>query len=128
MEYLCEILLGNDVIGTAAVSRAGLYYHICCNCMLSGKVIFKIVAECDNKSESLGICVPKGDSFGLEKKVPVKKLGEGIIKFRAVPNHPNMHERFIPIKPEEPFAYIERLQKSHLQKRENILGVVLEGE
>lgn len=127
MECSMDILLGSDVIGTAKVNREGLYYKFCCKCFLSGEVVFKIVAECDNKKANLGICVPKDGAFGLEKRIPVKQLGEGCIAIRAVPNHGDLTGEFVPLRPEEPFTYLERLQKCHIERRGNVLGVVLEG-
>lgn len=126
MEFSRDILLGSDTIGTAKVSREGLYYKFSCKCFLTGEVVFKIVAECGDKTASLGICVPKGKRFGLEKRIPVKMLGEGQLVLRAVPNRPDLAGEFVPLRPEEPFAYIERLQKCHIEKRGSILGVVLE--
>ena len=128
MEYARDILLGNDVIGTAIVSREGLYYCIRCTCALTGEVVFKIIAQCGDRSVSLGVCVPKNDAFGLEKRIPVKQLGDGRPVFMAVPNHQQMTGKFVPLRPEEPFAYIERLQNAYLEKRGEILGAILAGE
>lgn len=128
MEISNDILLGNEVIGTVTFRKVGLYYHFRCSCNLTGEVVFKIIATCENKNVSLGVCVPKDRVFGLEKKVPVKQLGEGAMTFRAVPNRPDTSTAFVPIKPEEPFAYIERLQNSHLKRHGDTIGVILSEE
>ncbi|MBE6924023.1 MAG: hypothetical protein E7466_02120, partial [Ruminococcaceae bacterium] len=85
MEY--DIRMGRDVIGKVNVERQGLYYHFSCRCRLSGTVIYRVVVTGGGHSENLGVLVPVGDVFGLEKKIPVKRLGEGAFRFQAMPKH-----------------------------------------
>ena len=39
--------------------------------------------------------------------------------------HLNLEGKFIPIKPEEPFAYIERLKDAYLVQREERIGICI---
>lgn len=126
MDFSKDIFLGSDVIGAARICREGLYYRFSCKCHLSGEVVFKIVADCGKETVNIGICVPKNGGFGLEKSVPVKMLGKQQFVLRAVPNHLDTGGKFIPLRPEEPFAYIQRLQNSHLEKRGDTVGIVLD--
>lgn len=125
MEECYDILLAEQPIGTAFVKREGLYYSFRCCCRLSGQVIYKLIVTCAEKQESLGICVPRGKDFGLETRLPVKRLGEGKLSFYAVPRHTELKGRFVPIRAEEPFAYIDKLQKAHLEIRGSQIGIVL---
>lgn len=110
-------------MGQAQVKRQGLYYYFSCVCELSGEVIYRIVVSCDGKSESLGIPAPEGVKFTLNSRLPVSKLGQGEPKFQLLPRHPNAEEVFIPLSPEEPFAYLQQLKNTYLLRRNGRLGV-----
>ena len=121
MEGEYEIKLGNRPMGKVRVTREGLYYRFRCRCQLTGDSVCKVMAE----DISLGILVPQGDGFVLDTKLPVKRFGEGCTDFQIQPNRPVLDGRFIPIKPEEPFAYIERLKNAYLTRQNGQLGVVI---
>lgn len=120
-----EIMEGDRLVGRAKVERQGLYYHFSCRCKLSGEVVYRIIVRCGGKEANLGICVPVDGEFGTDKKVPVKSLGEGRLEFLLLPKHEDIRGKFIPIHPEEPFAYIHRLQDAFLERRGENLGIVI---
>ena len=119
-----EVYLGDKRVGTVEVARQGLYYRFRCRCSLSGEVICKLVVTCGGREENLGVLVPEGDGFGLETRLPVKRLGDGEMKFRVVPRHTGVTGNFVPLAPEEPFAYITRLKDAYLEKRDGQVGIV----
>ena len=123
MEY--EILLGGQSIGKARVEQQGLYYAISCRCRLSGEVVWKVTVSCGDRSESLGILVPESGAFILSTRIPVKRLGEGTLMFHAAPRHTELRGRFVPISPEEPFAYLSRLENAYMEVRNGQIGVIL---
>lgn len=43
-------------------------------------------------------------------------------------NRPALAGRFIPIKPEEPFAYIERLKDAYLVRQDGQVGIIIKEE
>ena len=120
-----EIRMGKEVVGTATVEQQGLYYRFSCKCNISGSVICRVTVSCNGHHENLGVLIPSGSGFGLTTKVAVKKLGKGPFQFRAMPKHQKNEGRFIPIYPEEPFAYITRLQNAFLEVRNGQVGVVI---
>lgn len=120
-----DIRMGRDVIGKANVERQGLYYQFSCRCRLGGTVIYRVIVTCGGHSENLGVLIPMGDVFGLEKKIPVKRVGEGTFSFQAMPKHQKAPGQFVPIHPEEPFAYITRLQDAFMEIRDGQIGVVI---
>jgi hypothetical protein len=120
-----EIRLGKEVVGTATVEQQGLYYRFSCRCSISGSVICRVTVSCNGHHENLGVLVPMGNDFALTTKVAVKKLGKGPFQFRAMPKHQKSEGEFIPIYPEEPFAYISRLQNAFLEIRNGQAGVVI---
>jgi len=126
MDIYCDILFGNEPVGTAKIKKEGLYYRFSCSCRFTGRVVFSIFADCGDRHVNLGVCVPKDNAFILEKRIPAKALGDGQITLYAQPRHAPMDENFVPIRAEEPFEYIEKLQKSYLCRRGETVGVVLE--
>ena len=122
-----DVFMGDQVVGTAHVERQGLYYRFFCRCRLSGDTICRVSVSCGGHQESLGILVPKDGQFETSTRVAAKKLGQGTFRFRVLPRHSAMQEKFICVYPEEPFAYISRLKEAYLQERRGRLGIVIPG-
>lgn len=128
MEQTYPIFLGGQTVGQAKVRREGLYLHFSCTCRFSGEMVYKLTVSCGEHTENLGIPVPSGGQFCLQTSRPVKRLGEGKLTFCAAPRHGELTGKFIPLSPEEPFAYLNRLKSAFLQVRAGQLGVVIPDE
>ena len=120
-----ELTQGRSRIGSVQIEREGLYYRISCRCSLTGEVMHHLVVSSGEKREDLGTLVPLDGAFGLEKRVPVKKLGEGDPTFQLLPKHSSPNGRFIPVYPEEPFSYMSRLKEAYLEARNGQLGLTI---
>ncbi len=120
-----EIKQGTRCVGKVTVDKQGLYYRFSCRLQLSGEVMHHLLVTCGEKTEDLGVCVPMDGQFGVEKKIPCKRLGSGIPEFRLLPKHQKMHGKFVPVYPEEPFSYMARLKDVFLEIRDGQVGVVL---
>ena len=107
------------------VQKQGLYYRFLCRCRLSGDMLYRLLVSCGGKQEDLGILVPVNDGFGLDRKIPAKRLEEGTPEFRVICNREALEGNFIPIFPEEPFAYITRLKESYLVRRNGQAGILV---
>ena len=112
-----EVTIGNQSVGRVQVRRQGLYYVFRCRCSLSGQTLWYLEAACGEKRENLGVLVPIDGVFGLDTRRPVKNLGEGKIRFGLRPKRDRPGNRFAPIYPDEPFAYIQQLKKAFLETR-----------
>lgn len=111
------------------VLRQGLYYRIACRCHMTGEVMCCLQARCGERQENLGVVVPMDGGFGLDTRLPVKRLGEGELSFSLIPKYGQPRkETFIPLAPEEPFAYISRLKDAFLKRQGNVVGVVIPEE
>ena len=119
---------GDAQIGTVSVTKQGLYYCIHSRCRLSGQVVFHLRGQWDNKSENLGVLVPEDGIFCLRTKIPVKRAGEGAPRFYIEPRHEKMPEAFIPIRADEPFAYLSRLENAYLKRDGDTIGIMLPEE
>ena len=125
MDAEYPIILGGQQVGKAAVRREGLYLCFFCQCHLGGEMVWRLVAETKGKKENLGIPVPEGAYFVLRSRIPAKKLGEGPLTVRAVPQHGTLTEKFVPLSPQEPFAYLRELENAYLEIRNGKMGIVL---
>lgn len=119
------IMLGDEEIGKAQVERRGLYWYFRCRCRFSGEVMLRLQICCGEVCENLGIPVPENGVFRLDKRISVRSLPQGTWSVRAVPSHGPLGERFVPISPTEPFAYLHLLEGAYLQRRGGVVGAVL---
>ncbi len=128
MEGNYGVRLGTDLVGKVNVRKQGLYCRFVCRCRLSGGGVFRLQVSCGGKQENLGILVPMEDGFGLDTRIPAKRLEEGEPVFTLVPKHEKREGQFVPIYPEEPFAYIGRLKKAFLVRQNGQMGILLEAQ
>ena len=124
MQY--SIFSGDEEIGKAQVQRQGLYYHIRCRCRLTGEVRYKLLVSCGENTADLGLCVPQETDFGVDTKIPIKRLGEGSMSFHLVPKH--MRGIFVPVSSDKPFDYICQLENARLAKCNGVVGVILDDD
>lgn len=125
MEGIYPVFFGQAQVGKVEVRKQGLYYRFFCRCSMTGDVVCRLVVSCGGKQENLGVPVPGEDGFGLEKAVPCKRFGAGEPEFFLLPCHEMSIGTFIPICPEEPFAYISRLKDAYFERRYGQAGVVI---
>ena len=143
-------------VGTVRADKQGLYILFSCRCRLPQEGLYRVHAVCGKHREDLGICIPLGGSFGMDKRIPAKRLGEGMLAFELVPKdwtppaaatpkqeHPTVElpmpepaaeesgepaPQFVPVSEEEPFEYLDKLEDAHLEIRNDIPGIVIEPE
>ena len=123
MEGVYDIMLGGRPVGQAAVFRKGLYLYFDCRCRLSGETVCRIRVKCGEAETDLGIPVPEGREFVLRTKKPVKGMGTGVPEFWVMPNRVTLPENWVPVRAEEPFAYLTRLQDAFLEVRDGQVGI-----
>lgn len=123
-----EVFFETRQAGKVQVTRQGLYYRFVCRCKLTGDVVCRLYVSCGGQQENLGVVVPTGDGFGLDTRLPVKRFREGTPAFSLRAKREAVSGQFVPIIPEEPFAYIERLKTSFLVKKYGQLGILVEDQ
>lgn len=126
MEAFYSVVLNGQQAGKVSVRRQGLYYHFSCRCRLNSENIYRLVVCCGNNKEKLGILVPSDGSFILNTKLPVKRLGEGEMSFQLSSSQDSTSGTFVPISPEEPFSYINRLKEAYLERRYGKIGIQIQ--
>lgn len=125
MERQFAVTLGEKQVGKVLVNRQGLYYAFHCRCDLAMDRIYRLMVTCGTLRENLGILVPNDGCFMLDTRKPVKSIGEGDLRFSLHTKEEKHTCIFVPIFPEEPFAYISRLRESFLIRRDGQPGIVL---
>ena len=125
MDGCYEVRFGNQTMGTAEIRRQGLYYRISCICRLSGDVVCRLRVTCGNTYQDLGILVPVDGGFGLVTRIPAKRLGAGMPEFTLIPKQAAVSSLFVPVYPEEPFAYIGKLKDAFLVRKGEQLGICI---
>lgn len=125
MEGNYPVMLGKETVGEVTVKKQGLYYHFHCQCELHSEVICRVAVSCGGHHENLGILLPAGRGYWLVKKLPVKNFPLGRPEFWIIPKHTTHDGRFVDVYPEEPFAYISRLENAYLEKRRGRVGIVI---
>lgn len=125
MEHEYTVAANGKPVGKVTVLRQGLYYYFSCRCRLSGDVIYRLMVTSGKIRENLGVLVPLDGSFVLDRKLPVKQIGEGELSFFLKAKYDTDEGTFVPISPEEPFAYISRLKKSFLVLQHGEQGIYI---
>ena len=150
-----EIFYDKQCVGTATMKREGLYLCFSCRCRLPDNGLYRIHVTDGDRRGDLGICVPMDDNFGMDKKLPAKGLGEGILRFELLPKdwkpqeititepdvpakeetsapeeEPDFYDepsqQFLPVSEDEPFDYLDKLENAHMEIRDDQPGIVLD--
>lgn len=120
-----EVMYGNSVVGKVSLQRQGLYCRVVCRCQIPEDQICRLYAVTETGRENLGVLVPEKAGFFLDRKVPVKRMAGKKLQFMLSSGVKCLDDRFIPIKPEEPFLYVERLQNAFLEHQQGQLGILI---
>ena len=139
-------------VGAARMEKLGLYYVFSCRCRLPKEGLYRIHAISGDTREDLGICIPMDGAFGMDKKIPTKRLGDGRLTFELVPKDwkpweivpesepvPQMEETeeetvqnesdeevFVPVSEEEPFEHLDKLEDARMEMRDDQVGIVIQ--
>ena len=120
MVGIYDIHCGGQVVGTAQVSREGLYYRFECRCQFKKKDVCKICITCGDEEMILGTPVPENGDFVLRTRLPIKRFCGGNLEFTIVGD-----ESFIPVSPDEPFLYLKDLTDAIFAVRNGQCGVII---
>jgi hypothetical protein len=125
MEGIYDIHCGGQVVGTAKVSREGLYYSFDCECKFKRQELFKICAICADKQIMLGTPIPAGQVFKLHTKLPIKRFSGETLRFCITGNQEEKSEEFIPVDPDAPFLHLKDLKNAVFRIQNGISGIVI---
>ena len=116
-----DIRLSKTVVGTAAVEKQGLYYHVWCRCSLEQNALYRVLLVSGGKHLDLGTCLREGEEYVINTRVPAKQIYEDI-SFRLVEKGENPAP-FYPIVQGHPFLYLESLPNAKLVINNGTVGI-----
>ena len=107
-----SIKLDDCSVGVGKLERMGLYYSIHCICNFSVDGIYKLLISGNKGSVILGTCIPKGKRYILEKKIPIKAVGEENLQITVLANTGTGKQSKVRVTESEEFPYIGKLKHS----------------
>lgn len=125
MQKHYDISWSGKTVGQACVTQEGLYYCFRCRCEINNKGICRLQLLHCNGTADLGILVPETHDFVLNKKLPIKQIGEGEWRFILIDPTDNDKHDFIEIRDDHPFAFLSQLQNMRFVLRDNRPGIIL---
>lgn len=108
--------------GHCKVTKEGLYYRFSCKCNLNEKDICRLIVQIGDYQKNLGVLVPSYGIFSVESRVSVRDFPAGNPEFRI---ESSKAELFVPLRPEEPFSYIAKLQDAYLARQNGQIGITI---
>ena len=117
MEGIFDVTRGGQVVGTVQIKREGLYCRVVCRCGMDDGKIHRLYAS----GEKIGVLIPDREGLILETRVAAKRLKEG-----CVYTLDEKTENFIPIRPGEPFEYLDKVRSAKLAVRHGEPGLILD--
>ena len=110
-------------MGRTVIQRQGLYYRFDCRCNPKKAQVYRLMINQGGRQMSLGIPAPSSDGYWLVSKKPIKEFTSETPEFRLAPKLQTVN--FIPIYPDEPFSYLDRLHNAYMEIRNGVTGVVI---
>ena len=117
MEGTYPILHGDQPVGKAVVIRQGLYYCVTCRLQPEKPGIYRAELCCGKMVENLGIV--------LTRRIPASRVAGGAPEFRIFHKNMTLQGQFVPISPEEPFGYLDRLNNAYLMRKGQKIGIII---
>lgn len=126
MDGTWNVYFEERTVGACRLWREGLYIRISCRCERVGEGICRLELRCGEETVDLGVLVPIGGGFGLDRKLPAKSIPLGEPKFCLKTQGRQVKEKFIPIREGEAFPCLSKLTDALFGEREGQVGVFLD--
>lgn len=121
MESCYPVYWKGEKAGQLTVEKAGLYYCFLCRVKLPAGSRCRLYAHTNGESRDLGLCVPDGGDFVLQRKLPIKQFSHGEYSFLL--DQPAA-EQFVPVWGDRPFPAMDNLEKGKFAVRRNQPGIL----
>lgn len=118
-----DVFMDKKIVGHVCVTKEGLYTKFVCQCKLPDKELYRLILSCCDKEIDLGICLPQGECYTVNKNVPNKRIGEGKMEFYIASKRIKCN--FIPIRIDAPFSYVSELENSRFAVKNGTYGILV---
>lgn len=126
MDRRYPVMLNGKNVGTAEIIRQGLYNRILCCCWLPESRVYALWVLIGKTYEKLGVCVPTGDHFSVDIKIPVKRFLDEELSFITIPNSETPTSRWITISQDQPFYYLRELTHARFEIQNSCGGIIIQ--
>ena len=123
MESKYTVYYMEKEVGYVFLEKEGLYWRINCRLDHIERGYYRLNVKNGACIFDLGLCVPVDNGLGMNTRVPIKRIGEEYLNFFLKHSKNEERQLFVPIRAEEPFVYLQRLEKAYLDRKDGILGV-----
>ena len=153
MDENYAVMYRGEQVGKLQMQKQGLYCRMQCRCQLPGDDIYRLKMLQGKESIHIGVLVPEGDGFLLDKRIPAKRIPAGELHFvvqgSGEPEEPEEkpeekpeqiqeqtqeqtqesipeEQEFVPICEEEPFPALEQVRDSILAWQDGQPGIYVQ--
>ncbi len=117
MEGTYQVYCEGKPVGTVCLTRWGLYYEIECRCKKSGDEMMELVWNGKTDQEKLGLLLPTDEGLMLQKRIPVKRLGNGTGEFFLIPRN-SCVDPPVTVDAQKSFPYLQDLPDLFLIRKD----------
>ncbi len=122
MEETVQIYSDDQAVGTAFLTRQGMYWRVQCRCCLPHGG-YRVRFCTDRGTTDLGLLCPQGDHFTLTARVSLHDFDPAQLRIFAV--QPNTRERIIVLDESRPIDCLPRLREARFCLRDGSACLVL---
>lgn len=115
-----DILMDTKVVGSAELTKEGLYYRFFCTCKLPDDGIYRVTVSDGNHTRDLGVCVPSG----MVARVPQKYFQGDTLSFTLISN--KGEENRIVVNADTPFEELDMLDSSRLKIADGRVEIMID--
>ena len=127
MDVTYSVTWENRVAGQVRLVRSGLYTELSCRCDLPTGEIYRLWVSAGEKSVNLGVLYPDSEGFCLRRRVPAHQIPTENPVF-SIRQKAEISMRFVPVREDEPFAYLPLLMHSRFAIRDGVPGLLIPDE
>ena len=125
MQQEYPILYDKQAVGTAYLTREGMYFRI--RCFICEKVPHpcRITLTCEQGALELGLCVKEGEGYGLTTRRRVADIGQNICMFSVSSHAKQPSAVFYEVSETAAFPHLTQLKNARFARKNGKTGIEL---
>jgi hypothetical protein len=116
-----KVYKSQEAVGEVVLTQEGLYYRIRCNCKPTNEIL-RLVCRSTQEETVIGVCAPTEWGFGIERRVPVKKMGQPPLEFQLL-GEMDMQGDFYKLTDRLPDVLLDKLERCRFVVRDGVAGL-----
>ncbi len=119
-----ELYYHDSKAGRVRLCKCGMFYQLTCRFQTRGKGVFRLYVDNGTEIIDLGQCVFYGQALGVERYIPVKRIGDGGLRFYIM--EAGKTGTFVPIANDQPFCRFDDLLNARFAIQSGRKGILLD--